>query len=175
MHNLQIYSSTDPLNQYKIMLNQIYNCTFYEHNTNSTFDIGLGMKGLDIYHEKIITDGIITLNNKNNYKPYMIWNNELIALDNGFSVSINISDSTYYINMISKNNETLYEIHLLNESKEKIREIIKYIYYNRYGYDTNSITLRYPDIVKIVSHVGDEKYEGSYFYSNKKQKIIKKK
>ena len=174
MHNLQIYSVTDPLCQYKLMLNQIYNCTFFEHDTNGTIDIGCGLQQLDMYHEKIITDGTILLNNKNSYKPKMIWNNELITLDKGLSISINISNSTYFVNIISKNNETLYEIHLLNETQEQIHDIINYLYNDRYGYDTNSISLIYPDTAKLVSHIGNNRYEGLYSYSNKKQVLTKK-
>lgn len=176
MNNLQVYTPYDPLINYKIYLNKKYNCMFFEHNTNTITNINCGMKELDIYHEKIITDGNIEVINKSEGKPTMICENKIITFDKGLSLSIKISNSTFFINIVRKNTEKVYEIHMNEESRELIDNIIKYIYYSRTGIDTSAIALYYPDTIKTTNYEEDIKTENYYYYSEKKNKLrIKKK
>lgn len=175
MKNYQVFTSIDPLKDYKLSLIEQYNCMFFEHNTNSKLSINCGMKNLNMYHEKIITDGNIKVISKNSNKPSIVCEEKLITFDNGLSLLIEISNSTFFINILRKNNEILYEIHMYKESKELIDKIINYIYNNRIDLDTLSIALYYPNNIKLAEYEQNIKVEKNYFYSEKKKCLKLKK
>jgi hypothetical protein len=175
MKNNQVFASIDSLKNYKQLLINKYNCMFFEHNTNAITTINCGMKDFDIYHEKIITDGDIKVIGKNIGKPSIVCEEEYITFDKGMSLVIEISNSTFYINLLCRNKETLYEIHMNEESLELIDKIMNYIYKCRNGIDTSAMALYYPDTIKLTDFEQDMKTENIYFYSEKKKCLKLKK
>lgn len=154
MSKFQVFSGFDPLRDFKLMTSNIHDCNFFEHEINGkTINISSGTNEDIIYQEKIITDGIIDLENINHDHKFIIWHNNLMSLNNGMSLKIKIENASFFINIVTKNiitrnYEQEFNIHTETESEELLSKIINYLYAHNNGiFDTNSISLQYPSIM----------------------------
>lgn len=161
MSRLQIFSRFDELNYFKTEKESAYKCLFFEHPINRTFDVATGSLDGTIYEETIITDGTIELNGKNFYSPNVVWNNELITLNDGISISIKVNNATFFVTKIKVGDVVGYDIHTEKESEELLNKIINYIYNNeKHLFDTESIALKYPYYIKLEKNIdGISSYE----------------
>ena len=145
MSKLQFFTGYDDLKDYKLINGEMRNCIFFEHDINKPFRISLGTKNGNNYSEQIITDGIIKRKKYSQERPLIIWKEEPIYLDSGISLSLKLKDATFFVNIVSCNNESICEIHTSNESEELLKRILEYVYRDNHDlFDTNSISLQYP-------------------------------
>jgi hypothetical protein len=139
--------------------NIIHGCTFHEKNVNSTFNLGAGCFENDNYHEAIITNGDIKLNDINKNTSFVVFNNNLITLKNGVSLSITISNASFFVLKTFKNGEIDYSIYTENEQEELLDKILKFVYDERYDlFQTESISI--PDIKTIIRK---KDYDGTFY------------
>lgn len=176
MSKLQVFSSFDPLLNFKLNVTDVYDCIFLQNeNINGQINIGTGTKDNIIVEEKIITDGYISLDKKNPNTPLIVWKNNLIRLDNGLSISINISNATYLINRIRYGNEEVFEITLQNENEELMQRIIEYIYNNQLrNFTPNSIALYHPSTIALENYVSGKPIKEVMDFKTGKEKTFKK-
>lgn len=168
MINKQFFSSIDPLKSFKEEAKSKFpNCSFFNHEVNSSIDIGSGMYEGKTITESIITDGKISLQKKNFEKPVVIWANHLLTLENGTSISISIEDATFMIDIIKCLSQEQVDVHIPTEDKETLQKILNFFYGKQLGlYNTNSITFTSPTILVLESLVnGKRKQETINFAS----------
>jgi len=173
----QIIVNCDPLRDFKEQSIKRYkNCSFFEHNVNQIIDIGEGQYDDLIVREHIITDGKISLQRKNPYHPNIIWQNTLVQLDNGLSISINISDATFMINIIHFGKKTENEIHIVQDDKEALQKILNFLYHQCPLTGLSSIYFKSASALVLETAInGTTKQETldfntGYSKTNKKQK-----
>ena len=158
MKKIQICSQFDKLRDYKLQTNKEYGCTFHEVNINSNLHLGQGTFNNDNYHESIITNGKIKINDINREKSFVVFNNNLITLNNGLSVSVSISDATFFVLKTFMNGDIDYTIYTKEEKEELLNSIIDYIYNDcNQLFNTESISI--PDTKTIIE---EKKYNGMH-------------
>lgn len=152
MSNIQIYDGYDPFKDFKLA----NNCYFYTQEINSRmFNISTGINNNNIYQEKIITDGVIDILKINHDTKYMIWNNNLITLNDGLSIKIKLEQANFFINVINRNNEQIYDIHIKPENIHLLSVILEFLRQHNKGLiDTNTIALQYPSTLILESYQG---------------------
>lgn len=150
MSRLQIFSRCDELWYFKVAKEASYKCLFFEHPVNKIVDVATGSLDDVIYEESIITDGNIELNRKNLYSPKVVWQNQLLTLNDGISIPIKISNATFFVTKIQVNDIVGYDIHTEVESEELLNKIINFIYNDKKElFDTESISLKYPYYIRL--------------------------
>ena len=153
----QIITTYDSLKGFKENAFRSYhNCSFFEHNVNGTIDIGIGEYNGNIVREKIITDGKISLHRKNPYHPKVIWQNILVTLKNGISISIDISDATFMVDVIRFGEKKENEIHVVEDDKDRLQTILDFLYHQQQLPQLNSISFKTPSILVLESTINGE-------------------
>lgn len=157
----QIIATCDPLKGFKEDAYSKYNtCSFFEHNVNGTIDIGIGEYKDNLVREKIITDGKVSLHRKNPYQPSVIWQNVFITLENGLSISIDISDATFMVDVIRFGEKKEHEIHVVEEDKDSLQTILNFLYHQQPLEQLSSISFKSPSILVLESTLkGETKQE----------------
>ncbi len=173
MSKMQIFVKQDPLYQFKLKYSsQFANCAFFESPVNRSIDIGAGNYGLQSVTEKIITNGHLSLKELNPYTPRIIWQNQLLTLENGNSLSIELTDATFMIDIITKAQESQINIHVEEEDEELLRDIIHFFYGKCNGlFKTESIAFVSPTLLLLESKKKKkESIQLSLFQNSFKQK-----
>ena len=153
----QIITAYDPLKGFKENAFRSYNnCSFFEHDVNSTIDIGIGEYKGNLVREKIITDGKISLHKKNPYQPNIIWQNVLVTLENGLSISIDISDATFMVDVIRFGEKKENEIHVVEEDRDRLQTILDFLYHQQQLPQLSSISFKTPSILVLESTLKGE-------------------
>ena len=171
----QIIASCDPLRSFKEdAFTRYSNCSFFEHDVNGIIDIGIGEYKGNLVREKIITDGKISLHKKNPYSPNVIWQNVFVTLENGLSISIDISDATFMVDVIRFGEKKENEIHIVNEDKDSLQTILNFLYHQQQLPQLSAISFKSPSILVLESTIkGETKQETLNFstgYSKQKKK-----
>lgn len=136
MKMLQIFTKEDTLRKYKLQKGISYGKVyFFEDQVNGVIDMSSGSINNLHVSEKIYTDGNISLNKINKYAPSVVWNEQFQTLDEGSSIAIEIMGATYMVCAIKYGNQTAYEIHVTEESKELYGKILAYLF--NHGHDIN--------------------------------------
>ena len=171
MSTLQVYDTLDTLRCYKLAKHKQYGCFFYEFSINRIFNIGAGIKDDIEYKETVITDGNITLNKKNFDNPIIIFKNQAFKMDLGLSISINISNATFFILKVKRNNETEYNIYYENANEELLDKLIRFIYNKEYSlFKTETIKIIDTETISMISNNKEEIISLSPKKSKTKQK-----
>ena len=151
MRNTQIYVEEEPFRKLKEDITQKYsNVAFYEDQVNGIINIASGTLQNRSVMEKIVADGPITLVKKPHYTPSIVWLNQYVRLDNGQAISIEISESTFFIDFIYFGNMVQCDVHLIEESKEAIENALYILKHRATSHlKTNSITFQSPTILLL--------------------------
>lgn len=155
MGKYQIFSVHDPLREFKECSNELYDCSFFEHEDgiNRTMSIGCGERDNKIVRESIITDGDIYITGRNTNKSLVMFQNHLIQLDNDLSMLIKLANANYFINVINYGDLKEYDIHVVKEELETLRAIVEYIS-GKKNLETirNSIVMEYPQFITLNNY-----------------------
>ncbi len=139
MSKIQFFSNYDPLKDYKMIMPDNY--AFFAHPINNrNINLGVGTSDNITYSETLLTDGIISINRKNLDNPLVIWKNKATTLHDGLSISINLTQATFFIIILRRNNEIEYDIHVENETLQSYNQIIEYLKSGQVA-NVNSISL----------------------------------
>lgn len=159
MKNKQVFLNVDPMKDFKEKKQSSFpNCAFYTSPINSSIDIGSGFYNGGMITESVITDGTISLQKKNLSKPLIIWENHLLTLENGTSISIEISKATFMIDIAKYLGQEQIDIHIEKDDKELLESILNYFYGKQLGlFETSSITFTSPTILVLESIVNGKK------------------
>ena len=150
----QIISGYDPLISFKNNASTHYNnCSFFEHDVNGRIDVGIGKYNNKLVCEKIITDGNISLHKRNPYNPTIICQNVLITLKNGLSISIDITDATFMINIVTIGNKKEHEIHTTKEDETTLKTILNFLYNHQQLPQSNTIYFKSPSILVLEENI----------------------
>lgn len=168
MINKQVFSKHDPLRAFKEKANKKFpNCAFFTSPVNSTIDIGSGYIGENAVTESIITDGSISLQKKNFSKPLVIWENHLLTLENGTSISIEIENASFMIHVVNYLGQTQVDIHVSEEEKALLQNILDFFYRKRTSrYAASSVTFTSPSILVLESLVKGEVKQETFDFSS---------
>lgn len=165
----QIIATCDPLYGFKYNTQEKYpDCSIFEHDVNQTIDLGCGEFKGNLVREKIITDGQISLHRKNPYNPNIVWQNVFVTLDNGTSISIDISGATFMVDVIRFGEKKEHEIHVVEEDKDSLQTILNFLYHRQPIANLSTITFKTPSILVLESAVnGTTKTEEIDFSTGK--------
>lgn len=156
MDKRQIFIEGDPLKLFKINAQKKHpNCAFFNHEFNGKeMDINRGFCGNIPIDEAIITDGEISLQKKNFYSPSIIWQEHFITLENGTSICIKIEHATFMIVITNRLGEKQVDIHVAEEDRETLTNILNFFYGGRSGlFQTSSIRFTSPTILTLQNIV----------------------
>lgn len=154
---IQAIANCDPLSDFKKdSIDKYVTCSFFEHDVNQTIDLGVGEYKGNLVREKIITDGKISLHKRNPYNPTVIWQNVLVTLENGLSISIDISDATFMVDVIRFGEKEENEIHVIEEDKESLQTILNFLYHQQPITNLSSISFKSPSILVLESNIKGE-------------------
>lgn len=157
MSTLQVYDTLDTLRCYKLTKHKQYGCFFYEFSLNRNFNIGVGTKDNIKYKETVITDGNISLNKKNFDSPIIIFKNQVFKMDLGLSISINISNATFFILKVDRDKDTEYNIYYETANEELLDKLIRYIYNNEYSlFNTEIIKMIDNETISMIANKREE-------------------
>lgn len=167
----QIIANCDPLYGFKYDIQDRYpDCSIFEHDVNQTVDLGCGEYNGNLVREKIITDGKISLHRKNPYRPNIIWQNVFVTLENGTSISIDISDATFMVDVIRFGEKKENEIHVVEEDKDSLQTILNYLYHRQPMANLSTVTFKNPSILILESAINGAITEEILDFSNRKTK-----
>lgn len=169
MINKQMFVRHDSLREFKESAQKTFpNCAFYSDKANGVVNIGAGFLNGNSVTERIVTDGTISLQRKNQDSPHIVWENHLYTLENGTSISIEIEKASFMIDVVSYLGQEQVDIHVEQEDKNFLQRILNYFYERQVGlYDTHSITFTSPTILLLESIVdGKRKTETLDFASS---------
>lgn len=172
----QMIASCNPLYGFKYTAQEQYpECSIFEHDVNQTIDLGCGEANGHFVREKIITDGKISLHKKNPYSPKVIWQNVLVTLENGVSISVDISDATFMIDIIKFGDKRKNEIHVVKEDKDSLQTILNYLYHRQPITNLSSVSFKAPSVLVLETAAkGETKSETFDFGTGKTIKKRKK-
>lgn len=156
MTKRQVFASADPLKKFKEeKAKQFHNCAFFNHKINGKeMDISRGFEGEIPIDESIITDGEISLQKKNLYSPSIIWQEHFITLENGTSICITIERATFMIVITNRLGEKQVDIHVTEEDKNALTNILNFFYGNRPSlFQTSSIRFTSPTVLTLQNIV----------------------
>lgn len=171
----QIITPFDKLKEFKENAYTSYhNCSFFEHDVNSTINLNCGEYQNNLVKEKIITDGTISLQRKNNYKPGIVWQNVFVTLENGTSISIDITGATFMINIINFGNDREHEIHIVREDKESLQTILNYLYHQQPITGLSSISFKSPTSLVLESTLNNKLEQETLDFNTGVSKVKRK-
>lgn len=171
----QIIANCDPLYGFKYDIQDRYpDCSIFEHDVNQTVDLGCGEYNGNLVREKIITDGKISLHRKNPYRPNIIWQNVFVTLESGTSISIDISDATFMVDVIRFGEKKENEIHVVEEDKDSLQTILNYLYHRHPIANLSTISFKTPSILVLESAINGTIKEEVLDFSNGKTKEKRK-
>ena len=155
-----IVATSDPLYAYKSNIYERFkNCSFFEHDVNQITDIGVGEYNGFFVREKFITDGKISLQRKNIYAPKLVWQNSLITLENGTSISVNISEASFMVDIIQFGTQRVNEIHVAQENEAELQKIIDLLYGSKMLTTESSICFTSPTRLVLESVVNGKRVQ----------------
>lgn len=171
----QIIANCDPLHGFKYDIQERYpDCSIFEHDVNQTVDLGCGEYNDNLVREKIITDGKISLHRKNPYQPNIVWQNVFVTLENGTSISIDISDATFMVDVIRFGEKRENEIHVVEEDKDSLQTILNYLYHRQPIANLSTVYFKTPSILVLESAINGTIKEETLDFSNGKTKEKRK-
>lgn len=175
MKKTQVIASCDPLRDFKERAQMKYpNCAFFESDFHQSFDIGAGYSKGSTILEGVITDGNISLQKKNPYSPVVIFQNNLLTLENGTSISITIEGGSFMVNVIRCDDETQYDIHVEKEEPVLLQRILDIIYSRQiHPSSTSSIAFTSPSILTLESLIRKKPIKETFDFKKGIQKRYK--
>lgn len=173
MINKQIFTQCDSLKLIKENAKKQHpNCAFYTHEINGReIDINTGFIGEEEIREAIITDGKISLQRKNHYSPRVVWENHLVTLNNGFSISITIEEATFMIVVTNRSGDKQVDMHIPNPDRKTIQDIIRFFYGGKQSlFEASSIRFTSPTMLILESATNGTVKQETFDFSLGKEK-----
>ncbi len=173
MINRQIFAKGDSLRLFKQdKQTKFPNCAFYQHDINNQeIDISSGFEGNIPINESIITDGEISLQKKNLYSPSIVWEEHLLTLENGTSISITLDKASFMIAVTKRLGEQQIDIHVTEESRDLLTKILNFFYGKQSGlFQTSSIYFTSPTILILENIINGKKKQQTFDFSTSSTK-----
>ena len=130
------------------------NCHIDEQELEHTVHMSAGMLHGRSTLERIITDGTISFKEKEEKPQKILWQNHLIQLENGTTITVEIQDATFMVDIIRLGKEEEVSIHIENPDPKLLENLIGYLYRHHYGgFKENRIEFTSPMILEIQNRL----------------------